>query len=696
MCSNQTDSKEWQPKPVIQLAEFLKAVETFHNRKRQLPHYGLPPKQAVFFMLTWQDGIYDYYRKQWLRETIDTPHATAVGKCWLRLKPWPVTSKRCFDRDTVFKPINLLPCFHQGWKVFHRRIRGDNWLYYRYLNPDYRLKLYDYGGDEVLMWPKFKPWPSASKNNFDCGSVFKPVIPLWLGAVNDPDWWARLLKMGLTVRLEDAIMAYMYKEGYFEPVRFNVMPWWGDEGPKELESKDAPKYLERTYITYIQARRLLQSLFPADMETAQVSDVEIFLWLRDGLINVWNCQYRNARRFKDKGMEVATWPYMEHFKPDPSSPPNILDMLHSLYFSAEELKAFSRSEPERYRSYEWVKAYAASLGVSESDLKSILVVKCIEIGIFFWWDDPIGASYDDEEKTKDNAWRRQKLPVILYRESHIKEIPEFCALQNSQKHEESPKTLSNQDRLAQFMSNGMDKERVESFLNHSDSAEVITGIDAKYRAKVNEFIQTLKQEADKFGGNGGELRVIVAGELCDFLEENSEGYFDILGKAQWETFAFHNKMKMRSKESAKSGKEKQCGIYRLIAGEWKRFMEPFTYESPSDTLVQATGGAEAGNRQREGGDTDNRKYSKRSSLIEQLSPLVTNTDQLKNLLHNASNKPELKACKQSSGSGRGWNRECVMHYLANHTRLLTKDATQRYSKSSFDGLLVENETKKKS
>ncbi len=109
---------------------------------------------------------------------------------------------------------------------------------------------------------------------------------------------------------------------------------------------------------------------------------------------------------------------------------------------------------------------------------------------------------------------------------------------------------------------------------------------------------------------------------------------------------------------------------------------------------QTEGGEEVGNKQGQAGDTDNRKYLKRRSLIDQLSQFVNDKDKLLTLLKNAGDKPELKACMPTNG--KGWYKIGVIHYLANHTRLLTENAMQAYSKHSVEGLLTESERSTKS
>ena len=81
------------------------------------------------------------------------------------------------------------------------------------------------------------------------------------------------------------------------------------------------------------------------------------------------------------------------------------------------------------------------------------------------------------------------------------------------------------------------------------------------------------------------------------LKHTADGFFDDTRYLEGYLVEVGRNLKKKLDGYAmQQGKEAKCEVFEIIEVEWLEFVESFTYDSPIDTLVQTTGGAEVGNQ----------------------------------------------------------------------------------------------------
>ena len=264
------------------------------------------------------------------------------------------------------------------------------------------LMLTGQGDEESVKWRNTRPGdPRYCLKIFDEKGEYAPVGAEFLQQGGN-------LPESFFVRLEEVALQYLTQAGNGHCCI--CIPWRDTQGNLML-SREAAGLCKRVFIPYLTAKQMLED------RLHDVTAKEIALWLAYGNegITTKDSEWANAR---DETFRFSLGIAETH----PAAKTTTLeDLLNHLYFSEEELKT---ANPRRWRSYNWLKQWAADRGAEEADLLAIIkpCFLVLDSGKPWFGDgrisDPTPVSAALKETLEDLARR------AMYREDWIQAVNE--------------------------------------------------------------------------------------------------------------------------------------------------------------------------------------------------------------------------------------------------------------------------------
>jgi hypothetical protein len=264
------------------------------------------------------------------------------------------------------------------------------------------LMLTGQGDEESVKWRNTRPGdPRYCLKLFDEKGEYAPVGAEFLQQGGN-------LPESLFVRLEEVALHYLTSAG--NGYCCICIPWRDTQG-NLMVLREAAGLCKRVFIPYLTAKQILEA------RLHDVTAKEIALWLAYGNegITAKDSEWANARD------ETFRHPLgIAEFHPA-AKPTTLEDLLSRLYFSEEELKT---ANPRRWRSYDWLKQWAADRGAEEADLLAIIkpCFLVLDNGQNCFCDgrisDPTPVSAALKETQEDLAQR------AMYREDWIQAVNE--------------------------------------------------------------------------------------------------------------------------------------------------------------------------------------------------------------------------------------------------------------------------------